>query len=76
MSKGKGTYGTKKGRPVKKGKPKMKKTKVYSPKKKARRSSWIMQELFVIYLRMLAYFVLGYLITRLYMLVAQWVHPM
>ena len=29
----------KKGRPVKKGKPKMKKTKVYSPKKKARRSS-------------------------------------
>ena len=39
MPKGKGTYGTKKGRPPKKGKPKMKKTKSYSPKKKMRRSS-------------------------------------
>ena len=39
MSKGKGAYGTKKSRPPKKGKSKMKKTKTYSPKKKARRSS-------------------------------------
>ena len=39
MPYGPGTYGTKKGRPPKKGKPKMKKTKTYSPKKKARRSS-------------------------------------
>jgi hypothetical protein len=38
MPKGKGTYGTKKGRPAKKSKSKVKKTRVYSPKKKARRS--------------------------------------